>query len=123
MYRAATPAHRLRAPLPGGGPDAARLPLRGALAALRPQAPGRPVSLPASAVRIQQAATRRAAPGQAHDPGAGDRQRLLVRQPLDHRLDSGAVRNVASDRAAIQPGRLGRLWILGLSLSVLLGPA
>jgi hypothetical protein len=43
----------------------------------------RAMFLPAASARLQQAAARRAAPGQAGHPGLGRRQRLLVRRCLD----------------------------------------
>ena len=77
--------------------------------------------LPAAAAGLQQAPAIRAPADQAHDQGAGDGQRLLVRQPLDSRLDTGSVRDVASGRAAIEPGRVGAVRLLRVTFPVLLG--
>src|SRR5882757_9238958 len=109
-YATATEQQRTR--LPGGRAGAARVPLRGSVAALREQASVRHVPVPAAAAWLQQASARRSSTGQAHDQGAGHGQRLLVRQPLDRRLDAAPVRDVAPDRAAIEHGRLGAVRLL-----------
>jgi hypothetical protein len=117
----ATAAERQRAGLPGGRAGAARVPLRGPVAAVCEQAPVRNVPLPAAAALLQQAPAIRASAAQAHDPGAGHGQRFLVRQPLDRRFDAGSVRNVAPGGAAIEPGRVGAVRILCVTFPVLLG--
>ena len=61
-------ADRLRTGLSGCRPGVARLPVRGPVAAVRPGASGRDVSVPAAASRLQPAAAGRLAADQAGDP-------------------------------------------------------
>ena len=121
--RTPSAADRRRVAHLGRGAGAARRALRGPLAAVRARGTARCVPVPARAVRLQQAAAGRVAAAQAADPGAGRGHRPVGRSGLGGRLHPGGVRPVPADRAALGPGRLGRLRLLRLPFALLLGAA
>jgi hypothetical protein len=116
-------ADRFRAGLPGCGPGVAGVQVRGPVAAVRPRASGRDVSLPAAASWLQPAAARRFAADQAGDPAAGGRHRLLAGQRVDRRFHAGGMRPLAPCRPALGPGGLGELRLLRLAFPLVLGTA
>lgn len=79
--------------------------------------------LPAATAGLQQGATRGIATGQRHHPCSGHRHRLLARHRLADQLHASALRHVPAHHITLRPGRLGRLRLLCVTLSILLGPA
>src|SRR6266699_1157328 len=118
-----TQAHRCRTGHPGGHASPAGVYLRGPLAAPRQSPPTPPVSLPARAVRLQQAPAPHRRAAAPRDPRHRYRHGAVDRRRVDRGLHPGGVRSLAGDRQALRSGGVGPVRLVRQPLALLLGVA